>query len=371
MHQPRTQFKKRAAAAPMECAPGKARAAASLGIAVVGAGRWGANLIRAVKRTRRANLELVCDTDAARLESVCRLHPVRTTTDYSSLLADGSIEAVIIATPPESHVDLTLGALEADKNVFVEKPMAPTLAQAWQLHRAVERTGRLLMVGHVLRYHAALQLIERWIESGELGVVHGVFATRSGTAATLDVLDAWWALAPHDISIARMIFGRDPLRVAARIETIASGRRVHAVLDYGSGARGTLRVSGDSCPKLRRMIVVTSRYLVVFDDLAAPGELRIHRAPSRRPTTFEEAERAIAAETAFHVPTEGREPLVVETECFVAAILDGNPVPTDVAEGCAVVAALEAGALSMRHGSAVIPITALEPAMRDDVLRVG
>ena len=319
-----------------------------LGVAVVGLGNWGTNLVRVFGSLPRARLVALCDTDPTRLAAhAIHPHSPALVADLEDVLDDVSVQAVVIATPPASHAALASRALSSGRNVFVEKPMATSVGDALDLARTVARTGLQLMVGHVLEYHPAFEALVALLRSGELGEIRHVSCERRGRGASRHGTP-WWSLAPHDLSLVRVLFGSEPtdFRVAPR-EPAATGA-VTANLRFSAQQTARVEVSATDAERARRVTVVGTRSVAVFDDLRPVDKLRVHflkrgNGASRTDPAELAQPRALAELDCRVVPFEPAEPLGREAQHFVEAVLDDQPVRTGAATGLAVVEMLEAG----------------------------
>lgn len=344
-----------------------------VGIALVGHGAWGEKIASTLGRVRRARLDAVCDvSEAARERAACRAPGTRVAASLDEVLGEGAARAAIIATPPSTHVELALTALEAGLDVLVEKPMALSLEEARALERAAEEAGRVLMVGHILEYHPAVVELRRRVAAGELGRLRLVISERLGSSQRRHE-NAWWSLAPHDVSVLRAITGLMPERVTLAGFTSDEPSRpdvVVAKLEVGSGCLGLGHFSLVDAEKTRRIVVIGSEGVAVFDDLQAERRLRLFEPAELGVGRLDdvvglaerfEPERRSAADvldgvapsrwlplgTGAVIPLEPRAPLELEAEHFVAGVLDGAKVRSDAASGREVVAVLDAGQRSL------------------------
>ncbi|HEX4336080.1 MAG TPA: Gfo/Idh/MocA family oxidoreductase [Polyangiaceae bacterium] len=327
--------------------------AESVRIAIVGAGRWGRNLARAFASAERCSVTAVCDVDPQALAAPCLAQvPVRTT-DFSALLRDPAITALAIASPPHSHARQAIQGLEAGKHVFVEKPMALGAADALRMREAAARSNRRLMVGHLMRYHPGVAELRRLVEAGTLGELRRAIAVRSGPGTTSSEEGPWWALAPHDLSLLFWLFKSEITALsAARRSTASGGTEVAARVRLGSASAELVAGSGQKA-KMRRLLVAGTRRAAVFDDGGPSPTLTLLDA---KPSELEKLREQVLSDAPSWEPcwapeevaVEGDEPLLREASHFVAAILEGGPIATDADEGCRVVAALEAGSVSMQ-----------------------
>jgi predicted dehydrogenase len=261
------------------------------------------------------------------------------TPNPAELLGLPGLDAVLIATPPSTHAELALAALGRGLHVFVEKPMALRLSDATELCAARDRARRLLMVGHILLYHPAVIELRRLLDAGELGTLERIETERLGAMARHG--NAWWTLAPHDLSLAVALARCWPETIS--LLRAGSGDRVRAKLRFPGGAAAELVVGSSGSPKTRWLAVVGSGGRATFDDTAR--SLRIER-PGR-------------PSSSWAVPA--REPLRVELEAFVRAALDGARVESDAVLGLGVTRLLLAGEESLRRGGRAIELAGATP----------
>ena len=326
-----------------------------LGVAVVGVGRWGRNLVRVFADLRRAQLVAACDVSPTSLR---RHVPERAkrTTDYAEILADPAVDAVALATPAATHDQLAVQAFEAGKHVFVEKPLALSVPAAERVAQASTDAGRRLMIGHILQYHPAVTHLKGLLDRGRLGEVRYALCDRLGPGTTRDV-DSWWALAPHDVSVLRYLLGETPTEVVAHGHDAAGlpgPAVVSARLRFGSGLTAFVHVSSVHPTKTRRLTLVGTELTATFDDLGpnklvvgpTPPELReLDRAPDPLPVTG----RSVC-ETGLG------EPLRLEAQHFVDGVLDGAPIRSGAEDGVTAVRVLEAGSRSVRLGGTPVAV---------------
>lgn len=333
---------------------GHARAAAiaaprELRVAVIGAGRWGKNLVRAFSSLREAKLVAVCDLDPGKLAG---LPPALARfRNPSGVLSNPDVDALVVATPAETHAELTLQALKAGKDVLVEKPMALTLTDALSIRATAQKLGRRVMVGLVLRYHPAIVALERMVALGELGTIRRVMSWRSTMARGNSELGAWWSLAPHDVSIARALLGAPSDVVLNR----SGATRLRAELSFTGDHKAEIEVDDGAAHKVRRLLVLGTRRAALFDDTEESHKLRLFEPNSRFVRRFaaSECEGQLGALLSTP-PLPSDEPLALEAMHFVDCILARTPFRTDLDEAVDVVAVLAAGARSLELGSSVV-----------------
>lgn len=319
-------------------------------IAVVGCGYWGKNLVRTFDRI--SDLRVCCDSsDEVRTLTAAAYPSTRVTADYQAVLRDEQIDAVVLATPSATHADMASAALKAGKHVFVEKPLALHVEDAEGLVELAERANRILMVGHLLEYHPAVDHIKGMVDRGELGEVYYMYSQRVNLGKVRSEENALWSLAPHDISVILHLMGEQPTAVTASGQAFLQ-RGVEDIvfltLRFASGQTAHVHVSWLDPHKERRLTVVGSRKMVVFDDVAPNEKIRVYDKGVNRPRTeaapYETyAELVQLREGDIVIPRlPASEPLAVECEAFLRAVETGEPPRSDGADGLAVVRVLEA-----------------------------
>lgn len=327
-----------------------------LSVAITGVGRWGNNLLRNFASAPRCRLATICDLDEETLRRQAAAYPEATATvQFDAVLGDASIDAVVIATKAVTHHALAKQALEAGKHVYVEKPLAMSVAEAKDLAQTADRVGRKLMVGHLMIYHPCLSMLRQMIDSEELGQVYYIYCHRVNLGVVRQDENAWWSLAPHDVSMICHLFDADPVTVAANgqcylqpgIEDV-----VFAVLNFADGRTAHVHVSWLDPHKIRKVTIVGSKRMVTFDDVEAAEKIRIYDKGAEVEQSFESYAQAITIRTGdIRIPkVDLREPLKLEVQHFVDAVLDDQPIRTDGAEGVRVVRVLQAGSESLKRG---------------------
>ena len=187
-----------------------------LSIGIVGCGHWGPNHIRVFSELDRSCVIACADLNRSRLERIQRrFYSVQIVSDYRRLLADPALDAIVIATPTHTHAAITREALQADKHVLVEKPIAATLAEACELTALAHSVGRVLMVGHVFLFNQGIIKLRELLAHGELGRIHYLDAVRTNLGPVRGDVNALYDLGTHDISIFNYLLGETPVEVAA------------------------------------------------------------------------------------------------------------------------------------------------------------
>ncbi|HTI34435.1 MAG TPA: Gfo/Idh/MocA family oxidoreductase [Miltoncostaea sp.] len=323
-------------------------------IGIVGMNYWGPNLARNFDRLDGCRVTWICDRDEAVLD---RHRPSyrnsRFTARYEDLLEDPDLDAVVIATPVPTHAPLARLALEADKDAFVEKPLALTARDANELASLADARGRVLMVDHLLVYHPAVQKLHDLIRDGDLGQVFYIYGNRLNLGIVRQDENALWSLGPHDISVMLHLVGERPAEVSATgesylqpgVEDVVFGR-----IRFPSGILGHLHLSWLDPHKMRRMTVIGSERMVVFDDMETERKVTVYdKGPIPRTETYGEYIQVRSGD--IHIPkVTGTEPLRVVCERFVQAVGDRAPTPSDGWAGATVVEVLEAMGESLAQG---------------------
>jgi predicted dehydrogenase len=328
-------------------------------VGIVGLGYWGPNIARALASTPGCELAYACDLDAGNRARLEGRYPGTALTDrFGDLLEDDALDAVVVATGAPSHHALGLRVLEAGKHAFVEKPLALTVADARALVDAAAARDRVLMVGHLLRFHPVFQKLQRIVDAGDLGRVLYLYTNRLNFGKVRADENALWSLAPHDISLALALAGERPAEVSARGEAfLREGVEdvVFGYLHFPSGLIAHLHVSWLDPHKSRKLTVVGSEGMAVFDDTDAERKLTIYEkasSPSRFDTWGEFQALRTGDVTIAQVPNA--EPLLQETNAFVEAIRRGAATVASGDEGLVVVEVLSALGASLAQGGAPV-----------------
>ncbi|HEX7117807.1 MAG TPA: Gfo/Idh/MocA family oxidoreductase [Longimicrobiales bacterium] len=326
--------------------------------AVVGCGYWGKNLVR--NFAALSDLRACCDaSEEVRGRLAAQLRDVRVTDAFEAVLDAPDVDAVVLATPAAMHADMAIAALEAGKHVFVEKPLALSVADAERAAAAADRCGRILMVGHLLEYHPAVNYLKELIDAGELGDVYYCYGQRVNLGKLRSDENALWSLAPHDISIVLYLMGEEPEEVEATgqaflqpgIEDV-----VFLTLKFGSGRVAHIQVSWLDPHKARRLTVVGSKKMVVFDDMQPQEKVRIYdkgvdRRPGEAAPYASYGELLSLREGDIVIPRiPEREPLAIECEAFLKSVLTGIPPRSDAQDGVRVVRVLAAAQAKLADG---------------------
>lgn len=327
---------------------------------VVGFGYWGPNLVRNVDRLDDLELVVCCDTSEANLAKFAALYPhAATTTDLEVMLADHDLDAVVVATSAPSHFAIARAVLEAGKHCFVEKPLTLTSADAEVLVRMAEERDLVLMVGHLMVYHSAVNYIRDVIASGELGDILYLYAQRLNLGKVRTEENAFWSLAPHDVSIVHYLLGEAPDRVSATGAAYLNHGvedTVFASMHFPSGRMANVHVSWLDPHKTRKFTLVGTKKMLVFDDMEATEKIWIYDKGVGAPTdAMSYGEDLTLRFGEIKAPfLKMSEPLAAEVQHFRDCCVDGSVPRSSGRDGLAVVRVLEAVDESMRQGGAPI-----------------
>jgi predicted dehydrogenase len=313
-------------------------------IGIVGLGYWGPNLARNFAALPGARLAWLCDGRPELLERHAASYPqARLTGDLDDLLNDPGLDAIVLATPVPTHGELAVRVLEAGKHCFVEKPLAQSVADAERAVAAANRSGRVLMVGHLLQYHPGVAKLKELVEGGELGDVHYIYGNRLNLGQLRADENALWSLGAHDVSVVLHLAGEDPIEVSARGESyMREGVEdvVFAFMRFPSGLAAHLHLSWLDPHKERRFTVVGSTRMATFDDMAPEGKVTVYdKGFDAKADSYGEY---IARSGDIWSPQISKvEPLRLECGEFLAAVIEGREPLSDGEIGLRVVRVLE------------------------------
>ncbi|MCB9652654.1 MAG: Gfo/Idh/MocA family oxidoreductase [Deltaproteobacteria bacterium] len=328
--------------------------------ALVGAGYWGPNLLRNLLLQKDITSVVVCDRDPARLEFIAERFPrVETTTSFEAVLSDPELKAVLLATPISTHGTLGAQILDAGKDLFVEKPLATSTAEAETLVNLAEANGRVLMVGHTFEYSPPVLRTKEIIDRGELGQIYFVSMLRVNLGLHQRDASVIWDLVPHDFSILMHWLDESPSRISATArDCVQAGipdvAFIHAT--FPSGVVANIEVAWLAPSKLRRTAIVGARKMLVYDDTENIEKLKIYDQGVRfsDPETFGEFQLSYRTGDIVSPRLPSTEPLRQEMEHFVTCVKTRATPRTDGHSGLRIVRALEATQQSIESGR---PIT--------------
>jgi predicted dehydrogenase len=337
-----------------------------LRVAVIGAGSWGRNHVRTIASLQEAELAAVCDVDAQRRAQVSRQFPAVTVTADVDEALDRA-DAVVVATPAVDHPGLAVAAIERGLPVLVEKPFALTAAEARRVAELADRKGVPVVAGHLLLFHPAVVRLREMVEAGDLGTIFYLYSQRVNLGQVRPDENALWSFGPHDVSVARFLLGARPAAVAARghsylqpgIEDV-----VFLTLEFLSGALAHVQMSWLDPHKERRLTIVGSNRMVVFDDMQPREKLKIFdRGVDRPPEYRSYGESLSIREGDIFIPRiPNAEPLTAELRHFVAVARGEEPSRVTAWDGVEVVEILEVASESLRSDGRAIALGAGRPS---------
>jgi UDP-2-acetamido-3-amino-2,3-dideoxy-glucuronate N-acetyltransferase len=308
-------------------------------LAVIGAGYWGAHLVR--NFASLGVLDSICDLNSSRAAAIAFKYGARSASSYDEILYDDSIQAVVVATPAATHYSLARQALLAGKDVFVEKPMTLCTSHSSELINLAERDQRVLMVGHLLKYHPAVLKLKEIIDAGELGEIQYIYSNRLNLGKVRREENALWSFAPHDISVILYLLGdRVPLEVVATggnyLQRNIADVTVSSML-FENGIRAHIFVSWLHPYKEQKLVVIGSRAMAAFDDLAPSDKLRVFS----RNIEEKNGDFLVHQPVLRALPYRQSEPLREECTHFISCVRNRSTPLSDGYDGLRVSLVLE------------------------------
>lgn len=323
-----------------------------LNVAVVGTGYWGKNLLRNFNDLRALYAFFDAD-DARRAEHAPNYPSAKSYGAYTDVLADQYVDAVAIATPAATHGMLVRQALDAGKNVFVEKPLCLDVEEAESLRDLASSLDLTLMVGHLLLYHPAFRAVKEFVDAGKLGRLRYIYSNRLSLGKIRKEENALWSFAPHDISMILSLAGRMPEKIAA-----TGGQYLHdgvadttlSHLSFSDNLQAHIFVSWLHPYKDHRMVVIGEKGMVAFND-ATQGEEKVLSYPHT--LGWDGDVPFVSKAEAKPIPYGTEEPLKFECMAFIDAVRNGIAPPSDADEGVRVLKVLEACQKAISEGTSV------------------
>lgn len=316
----------------------------SASVAVIGSGYWGKNLVRNFYQL--GVLKLICDKNKNVVNQFKKQYAdVDTCLDLEEILCHEDINAMVIATPAETHFALAHKSLSAGKHVFVEKPLALTEKDAQQLVKLAEQNELILMVGHILHYHPALIKLKDLIKSGEIGKIQYLYSNRLNIGKIRNEENILWSFAPHDISVILMLLGEMPESVYATGGSYLQPKIPDTTLttmDFPSGVKAHIFVSWLHPYKEQKLVVVGDKKMAVFDDMS---ETKLLLYPHK--IDWLDRIPVASKEEAEVIPVPKEEPLRAECQHFLECIKNKQQPRTDGQEGLRVLKILQASQASL------------------------
>lgn len=322
-------------------------------IGMVGFGYWGPNLARNFDQL--AELVACCDLEPVNLEKIKKLYPsAKMTTDYDEMISSSESDAIVIATSAATHYEFVKKALLADKHVFVEKPLSLRVEEGKELVRLADEKNKVLMVGHLLEYHPAINAIRDYLAAGEIGQIHYLYSQRLNLGKVRQDENCLWSLAPHDISVILYLLGSEPIEVTAlgaaylrsEIEDV-----VFLTLTFPDKITANIHISWLDPHKIRKLTIVGDKKMIVFDDMESAEKIRIYdKGVDIKPDYKAYGEDLTLRFGDIVIPSvKMEEPLKLECQHFLNCIIEGNRPRSDGYDGLRVLKVLEAAQESMAN----------------------
>jgi predicted dehydrogenase len=309
-------------------------------VCVAGCGHWGKNLVRNFHQLGR--LRGLCDVDQQRAGALGGQYPgARAYPGFAEVLADPEIDAVAIATPAEQHASMAIAALNAGKDVFVEKPLALTAEDGRAMVEASRARGRVLMVGHLLIHHPAVKAIQQLLRAGELGRLEYIYSNRLSMGKVRREENALWSFAPHDISVILLLIGQMPIEVTAVGGTYLQPNIADVTVSnllFERGTRAHIFVSWLHPYKEQRLVVIGSKKMVVFEDSRPSDKLMLFD----KEVAWKDGQIEVAQPKGVPIPYAADEPLRSECAHFVECVEAGREPLTSGEDGVRVLEVLQA-----------------------------
>lgn len=331
-------------------------------VGVIGCGYWGPLLVRNFRALPQCQLKAVCDADIGRVKHVCALYPdLEGVTAPRRLIAEGDLDAVIIATPVKSHYSLAKASLLAGKHTFIEKPMTTSSEECEELIDIAERNGLVLMVDHTFLYSAPVRKIVEIVHAGDLGEIRYINSRRLNLGLFQKDVNVAWDLAPHDISIILHILGEFPVaincqgnaHVTPQVEDVTN-----MSLLFPHNRFATIQSSWLEPRKIRDMTIVGSRRMIVYDDLQTHEKIRIYDVRVERPPhydTFAEFQYSYHYGDSYIPHLQQEEPLNLACRHFIDCIETNSAPITSGRDGLDLIRILEGASASLKlNGSAFV-----------------
>ena len=333
-----------------------------INLAIVGLGYWGPNLLRNFTQIDGCKVKVCCDLSEDNLSRAKAQHPdIETTNSYESLLQDPEIQAIVIAASAGAHYDLAKPAIEHGKHVYVEKPLTLDVTHAEELVRLAKQNKKKLMVGHLMEYHPAVEMLKNAVENHELGDIYYLYSQRVNLGKIRRDENALWSFAPHDISIIMYLLETEPINVSARGQAYLQDGIEDVVflnLLFPGKIMAQIQLSWLDPHKIRRTTVVGSKKMAVFDDMEPTEKIRIYDKGVINNGNYSSFGEALSLRFGdVTIPyIKMTEPLKLECQHFLDCINNGKHPRSDGLDGLRVVKVLQAAQESLDSGGAPISV---------------
>lgn len=326
-------------------------------LGLIGLGYWGPNLLRNFINIPNCNISYCCDIDGEKLQETKRKFPhILTTQDFGEILNDESIDAVILATPTNTHFELSLAALNAGKDVLVEKPMVQTFKQAKILNQLAKKKDKILMVDHTFLFNPAVIKIKQLIDKGEIGKILYIDSTRTNLGLFQKDINVIFDLAAHDFSIIQYFLGTKPKKIATVGKSHFNNQidMAYITASYTDDISAHIHVSWLSPVKVRRMLITGTKKMIVYDEDNAPAEkVRVYDKGIilvGRANNIEQIKIGYRSGDVWLPHIDVVEPLSLLAQSFVDAIIGRKVSKSDGIFGLEIIKILEAATSVLNKG---------------------
>ena len=327
-----------------------------INVGIIGVGYWGPNLVRNFYNNPLCNLKTVCDVNSKRLDYIHRKYPdIKITMESDSVILDRNIDAIVIATPVNTHYDLAYRALREGKHVFVEKPLTDNYDTALKLNEMAHGKDKILVVGHIFQFAPAVKAIKEKVHSGLIGDIHHFSSQRINLGPPRTRVSVLWDLGPHDLSILLYLLEEFPREIHAFGNSYWWGGiidNVHLFLGFESGKSAHIHVSWLSANKTRVINIMGEKGNLIYDDTKPPTEKVIFfdKGTDNRFEINKSAEEDLqyGIGRVENVEVEEGEPLALEVDAFLNAVLNGRKPINNGDIGVEVVRILELASKQIR-----------------------
>ncbi|MBI4834875.1 MAG: Gfo/Idh/MocA family oxidoreductase [Planctomycetes bacterium] len=334
-------------------------------LGIIGAGDWGKNLVRNFHSLPECRIKWCADLDKKRLDYIKSTYKdIQVTNDPENIFKDKEIQAVVISSSAVTHYPLAIASLTAGKHTYVEKPLALKAREAEEMTKLSHNTKRILMVGHLLKYHPAVTKMKEIIDAGELGTLYYIYSQRVNLGKVRADENAMWSFAPHDISVILYLLGANPVSVTARGESYLQ-KNIDDVVFVNMEFPGTqmahIHISWLDPHKIRRITVVGSKKMAVFDDMEPKDKLKLYDRGIDKGFDYETYAEYLSLRfgEVSSVPLPQTEPLQKECKHFLECVKNDQTPLTDGEDGLRVVRVLEAAQESLNQKGMPVSIQLL------------
>lgn len=327
-------------------------------LGLIGLGTWGKNLLRNFSNLPECEVLVCCDQKKEQLEKIQNIYPkFKFVQNYKEVLKDKDVDAVVIATPPDSHFEIAYQAISFEKDVFVEKPMVLKVEEGEKLLKVAEDKKRILMVGHIMEYHSAVLKLKEYVKDGELGDVFYLYATRVNLGKVRDIENALWSFAPHDISMILFLLGKEPKTVTATGQCYLQKKKgiedvAFLTLHFDDGVMAHIHVSWLDPHKERKLTIVGNKKMAVFDDMRSAEKIWIYDKGVDTKLDYNTYGEYLSLRFGdILIPKiDSSEPLKAECQHFIQCVNDRNTPRSDGKDGLRILKVLEAAQRSLEKG---------------------